>query len=307
MAAPLTALTASVATALSIAGGAPAIERDQARAPLQEGRGAGSLQYLPAVGPATGAILYVHGGGWRIGGRANARRYGWDRFYRGVRFQLGGRIALGVVQVEVGRDQTGAVERGYRRLRRLVGRETPICVHAGSAGAVAATTLVGERSSISCLALEAPAIDLRRGQINRGANALVQRVYGKSRARRWEHSPLRWARDLSTRRLPLLLTGASDDYIVPFAKIERMRQVVGASASLTSYRSDPDFGTTVFGHVQVGADTAAVLRDREVGWLVGQLDAAADRRAGRPSRAPRLADARVSSAGRVEDARAPRR
>ncbi|WP_320671519.1 alpha/beta hydrolase family protein [Patulibacter defluvii] len=301
MAVPLTALTASVATALSIAGGAPAIERDQAHAPLQEGRGPGSLQYLPAVGPATGAILYVHGGGWRIGGEANARRYGWDRFYRGVRFRLGGRVALGVVEVAVGRDQTPAVERGYRRLQRLVGPDVPVCVHAGSAGAVAATTLVAERRSISCLALEAPAIDLRRSEINRGANALVQRVYGRSRARRWEHSPLRWARDLSARRLPMLLTGATDDFIVPYAKIERMRQVVGASASLTTYASDPDFGTTVFGHVQVSPDTANVLRQREVDWLVGQLDAAADRRAGRPSAAPRLRDARVTTAGRVDE------
>jgi dienelactone hydrolase len=187
-------------------------------------------------------VLMIHGGGWkRVGPRAVA----------GITADRPRLVAWGyrtdVVRYRAFRHAFPDVVAAYDRLRRQVGRATPVCAYGASAGAQMALMLAIVRPGVACVISRAAPTDLGRlpAWLRRRAVAAFGRRLG-----RWSPADYRLF-------VPTLLEQATDDRIVPFSQMAAMHREAPRSRAVPL---EP--GTAPFVHAHV--DRRQLTRSRMV-------------------------------------------
>lgn len=188
-------------------------------------------------------VLTIHGGGWHeVGPGPTARMDGDVARLR--------RWGYGTVNVDYrgGAHAFPDVLDAYARLRRRVGRETPVCAMGASAGGQLALMLAIHRPELACVITHAAPTLL---------SSLGNRLQGYAR-RAFGPDLDRWSPALHRVRQPVLIEQARHDRLVPFANALWLRDAAPRSRVIAF-----DRGSVPWTHASVDGAQLAAAREAE--------------------------------------------
>lgn len=204
------------------------------------------------TGPIRGAVILLHGGGWRANPAGHAEQQAIAPLYRRLGYLTravayrGGRLGL--------RD----VEAVYSKLRSDAGPDLPICAIGASAGGHLALMLAAREPDLTCAIDLAGPTDLTSllGQGAVGAHRLAVMAFGRKALARF--SPVRHADAIEA---DLLLIFADTDPVIPSEQGEEMARAVPGADLITL---PPGEGSFIHGPgVDAAASAAAGSRQLE--------------------------------------------
>lgn len=253
-------VVAALGVAAVVAGFSAATPASRGQAAADRPSGSARIEVLRPSGTPLGAILVVHGGGWRdVGAAKLARVRPWAERFRSWGYEVWS------TTYRPGRASLRDVLAAYDRLRAATPRPTPTCLYGQSAGGHLALLVAARRPGARGVISVAGPTHLR--SLPPATRGLARDAFGPELRR---FSPVRHASRIRAR---LLLEYAPRDRLVPFSQgeaLDRARPgsgLVAVPVTPLDPAARPPEGTVSWVHGVVPAPAARQVWQRERRWL----------------------------------------